>query len=192
MEILRFEGSSRVPLKQKKSFRVILGITVMGVFAALGSTLAANITINSGPVEFGQGLAAASACDGSITVTPTSSFTNSSDTAGTFYLAGIVFAGVDTRTAACGGKEFVINAYDSGTTTANYLGRGASASDSYTAITVNVVDTTVSTAAFNVSDMSGAKPSITSRAGGFTLTFDTPIATAGSIYKVTVESRGNT
>ena len=165
----------------------------MGVFAALGSTLAANITINSGPVEFGQGLAAASACDGEITVTPTSSFTNSSDTAGTFYLAGIVFAAVDTRTAACGGKEFVINAYDSGTTTANLLGRGASASDSYTAITVNVVDTTVATAAFNVGDMTSTnRPSITSRAGGFTLTFDTPIATAGSIYKVTVESRGNT
>ena len=184
MEILKFEGSSRAPLKQKKSFRVILGITVMGVFAALGSTLAANITINSGPVEFGQGLAAAAACDANITVTPRSSFTNAADTAGTFYLSGITFADIDTSTSKCGGKEFVINSYDSGTTRANYHGYG-SGSESYTAITVDITET------FSVSSMGTNKPSISTSGTGFILTFDTPITTAGSVYKVTVESRGN-
>ena len=117
MEILHFEGSSRAPLKHRKGFRVILGITVMGLFGALGSTLAANITINQGPVEFGQGLAAA-----------------------------------------------------------------ATIADSYSAVTVSITDT------FSVSSMSGAKPSITTSANGFTLTFDTPLTTAGKVYKVTVES----
>ena len=186
MEILRFEGSSRVPLKQKKSFRVILGITVMGVFAALGSTLAANITINSGSaVEFGQGLAAAAACDGEITVIPRSNFTNASDTAGTFYLSGITFSGVDTSTAKCGGKEFVVSTYDSGTTRANYLGYGAG-SESYTAVIVDVADT------FSIDSTMGTnKPSISTSGTGFILTFDTPITMAGNVYKVTVESRGN-
>ncbi|MBM3719459.1 MAG: hypothetical protein FJW51_02370 [Actinobacteria bacterium] len=184
MEILKFEGSSRAPLKQKKSFRVILGITVMGVFAALGSTLAANITINSGPVEFGQGLAAAAACDSSISVIPRSSFTNSSDTAGTFYLSGITFTNVDTTTSGCRGKSFVINSYDSGTTRANYHGYGAG-SESYTAVTVAITDT------FSVSSMGTNKPSISTSGTGFILTFDTPITTAGSVYKVTVESQGS-
>ena len=182
MEILHFEGSSKAPLKHRKGFRVILGITVMGLFGALGSTLAANITINQGPVEFGQGLAAAAACDGNITVAPRASFTNQSDTAGVFYLSGIVFGAIDTTTAGCGGEQFVINTYDSGTSTANYLGQGATIADSYSAVTVTITDT------FSVSSMSGAKPSITTSANGFTLTFDTPLTTAGKVYKVTVES----
>ncbi|MGA1738191.1 MAG: hypothetical protein ACO4AM_02790, partial [Candidatus Nanopelagicaceae bacterium] len=109
MEILKFEGSSRAPLKQRKGFRVILGITVMGVFAALGSTLAANITINtSNAVEFGQGLSAASACDSSISVKPVASFSNQSETAGVFMLSGITFSDIDTGTSACAGKQLVI------------------------------------------------------------------------------------
>ena len=161
----------------------------MGVFAALGSTLAANITINSGnAVEFGQGLSAAAACDGEITVTPVSSFTNATGSSGTFYLSGIRFSDIDTTTAGCGGKEFVVNSYDSGTTRANYHGYGASGSESYTAVTVNVTTST-----FNLSDMTSTnRPSITTSGSGFVLTFDTPITTAGSVYKVTVESRGDT
>ena len=99
MEILHFEGSSKAPLKHRKGFRVILGITVMGLFGALGSTLAANITINQGPVEFGQGLAAAAACDGTITVSPRASFDNQSDTAGVFYLQKLEFG--DLNYTAC-------------------------------------------------------------------------------------------
>jgi hypothetical protein len=188
MEILKFEGSSRAPLKQRKGFRVILGITVMGVFAALGSTLAANITINtSNAVEFGQGLSAASACDSSITVKPVASFSNQSETAGVFMLSGITFSDVDTSTSACAGKQFVISTYDSGTLTANYLGATSATApytDSYTAVIVNIGNT------FNVDSMTVTdSPTITTSNGGFTLTFDNPLTQAGSVYKVTVESR---
>ena len=186
MEILKFEGSSRAPLKQRKSFRVVLGITVMGVFAALGSTLAANITINSNAaVEFGQGLSAASACDSDIKVKPVASFSNSADTAGVFMLSGITFEEVDTSTSACAGKQFVISTYDSGTETANFLGSsGAPHSDSYSAVIVNIGTT------FNVDSMTATdSPTITTIAGGFRLTFDNPLTQAGRVYKVTVESR---
>ena len=188
MEILKFEGSSRAPLKQRKSFRVVLGITVMGVFAALGSTLAANITINSNAaVEFGQGLSAASACDSEIRVKPLSSFTNQTDTAGVFMLSGITFEDVDTATGKCAGKQFVISTYDSGTLTANFLGTPSNTapySDSYSAVIVNVGTT------FNVDSMTvGSAPTIATIPGGFTLTFANPLTRAGNVYKVTVESR---
>lgn len=187
MEILKFEGRSNAPLKQRKGFRVILGITVMGVFGALGSTLAANISINTGPVEFGQGLAAAAACDSSITVSPRASFSNQSETAGVFMLSEITFGGIDTSTSACGGKQFVISTYDSGTATANFLGYRTALSDSYTTVVVNVGNS------FTLESMSVtnglSKPGISTAASGFTLSFDTPLATAGSVYKVTVESR---
>ena len=99
-------------------------------------------------------------------------------------LSEITFGAIDTSTAACGGKQFVISTYDSGTATANYLGDGPS--DSYTAVIVNVGTT------FNVDSMTTTTPSIATVGAGFTLTFDTPLATSGSIYKVTVESRDPT
>jgi hypothetical protein len=187
MEILKFEGSSRAPLKQRKGFRVILGITVMGVFAALGSTLAANITINSSQaVEFGQGLSAAAACDSTITVKPRASFTNGTDTAGTFTLASLEFGGLDY--ASCNNKELVISTYDSGVATANYF--GGTTNDSYTAVTVLIK----SDSAVVASPASGEKPTIVSSVGSgssetFTVTFGNPLTPAGKVYKVTVESR---
>jgi hypothetical protein len=187
MEILKFEGSSRAPLKQRKGFRVVLGITVMGVFAALGSTLAANITINtSNAVEFGQGLSAAAACDSEISVRPRASFTNGSDTAGTFMLASLEFGGLNYD--ACNNKELVISTYDSGPATANFL--GGTTADSYTAVTILIK----SDSAAVVSPSSVEKPTIVSSVGKtgsetFTVTFGNPLTQAGKVYKVTVESR---
>jgi hypothetical protein len=189
MEILRFEGSSRAPLKQRKSFRVVLGITVMGVFAALGSTLAANISINTGTaVEFGQGLSAAAACDSSITVKPRASFVNGSDTGGVFNLTSLEFGGLNY--GSCNGKELVISTYDSGVATANAF--GGIASDSYSAVTIFIASdsATVRTPAASAT----YKPSISSSVGSgasetFTVTFADPLTPAGKVYKVTVESR---
>jgi hypothetical protein len=83
MSILNFDGTSG--RKSGKPFKVILGIGALAAVVAVASTLAANININSGPVEFGQGVAQTTACDDSITVTPRSQFINSidSETVGT-------------------------------------------------------------------------------------------------------------
>jgi hypothetical protein len=77
MSILNFDGTSG--RKSGKPFKVILGIGALAAVVAVASTLAANININSGPVEFGQGVAQTTACDDSITVTPQSRFINTAN-----------------------------------------------------------------------------------------------------------------
>ncbi len=63
---------------KKKGLRALLGIGIVAGAIAVSSTLAANININSGPVEFGQGVAQTVSCSGeqSVIVTPDSSFIN--------------------------------------------------------------------------------------------------------------------
>jgi len=80
MEILNFPSADQPAPKKKKPGRAILGIGIIAAVAALSSTLAANININSGPVEFGQGVAQTVSCGDSevpIIVTPSTTFTNS-------------------------------------------------------------------------------------------------------------------
>ena len=64
--------------KKFKKYRGFIGIGVIAAAVGLGSTLAANININAGPVEFGQGVAQTVSCSGdeSVIVTPATSFTN--------------------------------------------------------------------------------------------------------------------
>jgi hypothetical protein len=92
----------------------------------MGSTLAASITLSSGsPIEFGQGVATATACDSSITVTPYSTYVNDTATAD-FLFTSVALSNVDTATAKCGGKTFVLKAYtDSSTIATNYAVSGS-------------------------------------------------------------------
>jgi uncharacterized repeat protein (TIGR02543 family) len=81
VEILNLGGAedsySPAP-KSRKKLRVILGIGALAAVTGLGSTLAANISLNGGGnVEFGQGVATTAACDDTITLTPVSTFVNS-------------------------------------------------------------------------------------------------------------------
>ena len=76
MSLLNFDGPA--PRQLKKPAKIALALAIAGVVVSLASTLAANISINSGPVEFGQGVAQTTACDDAITVTPRSTFINSS------------------------------------------------------------------------------------------------------------------
>ena len=106
-------GSDEIPATKKKSntrnLKIALGLAAVILVPTIGSTLAGTIAINSGAaVEFGQGIAQATACDtNGITVTPASSFTNSAG-AGTFALGTVTIAGIaDT----CNGKIFKIRAY---------------------------------------------------------------------------------
>ena len=72
------EGNNSVSKGGKKPFKLILGIGALVAVIGLGSTLAANININSGPIEFGQGVAQTTACSGDtpIYVTPQPTFYN--------------------------------------------------------------------------------------------------------------------
>jgi hypothetical protein len=92
--------------KKSKKYRAFIGIGVIAAAVGLSSTLAANININSGPVEFGQGVAQTVACSGdeSIIVTPATSFTNapsSVERLATFY-GGDTFTVTSTEDLSVG------------------------------------------------------------------------------------------
>jgi len=91
------EDSAPAP-KARKKLRVILGIGALAAVTGLGSTLAANISLNGGGnVEFGQGVATTAACDGNVTLTPVSTFSNSSYGYGesTFAMTAIQVSNID-------------------------------------------------------------------------------------------------
>ena len=133
MEILKFESGKNAPRRSQasqknKTIRLAVAIGAVALVGVLSSTLAANISINSGTnVEFGQGVQRTVYCGGdkSITLIPISGFINNpestssssesegtsteSPSPGTFYLSGIK---VDNIPDECSGKNFVISAYD--------------------------------------------------------------------------------
>jgi len=130
MEILNlggsYEPSARAP---KKKFKVLLGVGLLAAVMGMGSTLAASISLSSGnPVEFGQGIAATTACDPQLTVTPYSTYINrETSTAGDFVFSSVKISGIDTATTntstgvGCGGRYLVLKAYtDTQTAAAKY------------------------------------------------------------------------
>lgn len=95
---------------KKRSIRPQL-IVIAGVIGlvTLGSTLASQITINSGSVkEFGQGVIASSACDSDIRISPLYSFINKED-ADKFSFNAIQLSNISSN---CAGKDFTIKVYD--------------------------------------------------------------------------------
>jgi hypothetical protein len=98
VEILNLGGAAEnnnpAP-KSRKKLRVILGIGALAAVTGIGSTLAANISLNGGGnVEFGQGVATTAACDDDITLTPVSEFSNTEEDA-TFAMTAIQVSGID-------------------------------------------------------------------------------------------------
>ena len=73
----------------KKALRVSGAISLVGV----GSTFAANITLNSDQnVEFGQGVAQTLSCDDQVSINPVSYYDN---TSGTFRLDYVEVSGLN-------------------------------------------------------------------------------------------------
>ncbi len=181
MEILSFEGGAKASRK-KKPLGWILGIALVAGVSTLGSTLAATVTIGTTPITFGQGLTQAVACDSSITLTPTTSFVNSTG-AGSFRLKTVTVAGLDNAATnsssgvGCGGKNLVIRAYGDSSSDALTLWSGS------TGITAAINATIGSTTA-----NSGVTVS-SSGAGSLTFSIDTPTVNAADIFKITVEQQ---
>jgi hypothetical protein len=101
--------STRGRFKSKIKYLVAV-MALLGV-GALGTTLASNISLNSGgPVEFGQGVVQATACDNQISITPYSEFVNQVG-AGSHFLTSLKISGIDSTLNKCSGKRFVIKAY---------------------------------------------------------------------------------
>jgi len=168
-------------IKRKLSPILSLVLLLVGGTYLVQTTLAANIALNTGaPIEFGQGVTATSACSGAtdLTITPNSTFTNASG-AGDYYFSSV---NVSNIPSGCYGQDFIINAY--GNTDASPLALFNSTSKSA------VVYNNSGTFELGVGSVSGA--SITSGSGTFTVTFTNPVATSGSVFKITLQSGGHT
>jgi hypothetical protein len=181
--LLDFEGTpsnSRTP-KNKKSVKGLVAMAMFGAVAVLGSTLAANISLNSGSLEFGQGVAVASACDeNGITATPKAVFSNTSG-AGQFNFASISFTGIAD---ACLGDLFTVNAY--GNTSATPLVIATSGALTYDVATF-VMSATLGQKSSYISTGSVAN-AIAAGNNKAEIGFNGTQATSGAVYKITLQT----
>jgi hypothetical protein len=173
-------SNSRTP-KNRKSVKGLVAMAMFGAVAVLGSTLAANISLNSGTLEFGQGVAVASACDSDgITATPKAVFANSTG-AGQYNFASISFTGIAD---ACLGDLFTVNAY--GDTSATPLNIATVGATSYNVATF-VMSATLGQKSSYISTGSVAN-AIASGNNKAEIGFNGTQATSGAVYKITVQT----
>ena len=188
MEILKFDNAATPRRKKNNNLKSLAGLATVAAIAVLGSTLAANLSLNSGgAIEFGQGVSVTSACDGDgITVTPSVRFINAAN-AGTFYLSTIALSGIDfTDTTKCVGKTFTLNAYDNANATPLQL---ATSSGGSTPITSATFANSSGTDYVGTTGISVAGSGNGGASGTITLGFGTPSSTSGAVYKITLQSQ---
>ena len=163
------------PVKRKISSILAFLLLLVGGTYIVQTTLTANISINSGPVEFGQGISQTAACSGAtnLTITPRSSFVNASG-GGAHYLSSITVSNIPV---GCYGKDFTIRAYGNSSNSPLALFNSTSTN----AVIYNNGGTFEGGAG-----SSGA--TVSSGSGTFTATFTSPVALANEVYKVTLES----
>ena len=159
------------------SSALALVLLLAGGIFFLQSTLAANISLNSGrSIEFGQAVSQAVACSGSqnVTVAPKSTFVNAANGTGTYYLSEITVGNIPT---SCNGVNFKLSAYGS---------------SSSTPLAIFNTTSTEAIVNYDASSVSLRSPftgiSISGGNGTFTVTFASPVAQSTSVAKVTIQS----
>lgn len=168
----------------------------VGIFALIGAitlstTLASNISLNGGDiVEFGQGVAATTACDSNVVITPTSTFVNS-ESAGEFMFTSVKVSDISE---SCFGKKFTIKAYKNGQSSPLELYRTGYGDGSYFTYSEIQVDNILGLFALRNAGLLG--DDITSTGpDNFTVAFVTggpppseALALASNIDRITIES----
>jgi hypothetical protein len=171
-------SNSRAP-KNVKSVKGLVAMAIVGAVAVLGSTLAANISLNSGSLEFGQGVAITSACDpDGITATPKAIFANSSG-AGQYNFASVSLSGIHN---GCANDLFTINAY--GDTSAVPLNIATSGATTYNVATFLYVATLPGSSYIST----GSYVAPGSNTGTAEIGFRGTQATAGAVFKITLQT----
>jgi len=166
----------------------LLGIGALVGTIALGSTLASSINLNSGdPVEFGQGIAQATACDSSIIVTPYSTFTNSEESADFTFTS----FSVSNISEACSGKLFIIKAYKNSQNSPLNLYTTEGITNPFNEIKVldNQGSFVLIDAGLQFSDISNTVDGFTVNLSTSSSPASTAIASAQDIDRITIESR---
>jgi len=189
MEILKFENAPapRKTASKKSNLKSLAGLATVAAVAVLGSTLAANISLGTGSaIEFGQGVQVATACDSAITLSPRANFVNSS-TNPQFFLSTIGFTDVDARVAGtgCAGITFTLNAYgDVSATPLQIATSPTSTALSVATIGIRNGSAPTTSAGFVIGNSANTSSSTSS----FDLGITTPSATAGAVFKLTLQS----
>jgi len=185
MEIIKFDNAA-TPRRKKSggNIKTLAGLATVAAIAVLGSTLAANISLGSSSgIEFGQGVQTATACDSSITVTPSSRFINAAG-AGTFFMSTISLTNIDLTSDKCLGKVFTLNAYDDSSSTPLNL-----ATNTVTSQLISLATFSNSTSTTFVGTQGVSVSGTTGSGGSITLGFGTPAATSGAVFKITLQSQ---
>ncbi len=188
MEILKFDNAATPRRKKNNNLKSLAGLATVAAIAVLGSTLAANLSLNSGgAIEFGQGVSVTSACDSDgITVTPSVQFVNAAS-AGTFYLSTIALTNIDlTDTTKCVGKTFTLNAYNDSDATPLQLATSSGGSTPITSATFSNSSGSTFVGTTGISVTGSGNGGAT---GTITLGFGTPSSTSGAVYKITLQSQ---
>ena len=170
--------------KRKSRPAVMLKFGALSIAAVMGTTLAANININSGSNrEFGQGISLATSCSGSesISIKPSSTFNSAQSR---LDLNKITLSNIP---ANCLNKDFLISIYsdtsvvslDTGVDTARVVYKGADTTQVYSGISgINTFGAAISGAA-----VSGGY-------GTFALDLTGSLPSAANVKKITLQSIG--
>jgi hypothetical protein len=184
-------GSDEMPEKKKKSntrnLKIALGLAAVILVPTIGSTLAGTITIGSGPVEFGQGLAVTAAC-GNITLVPSATFDNDTGDTGIFKLGTVTL----TIPSACSTKTFTIKAWNTTNDTAVSLTTRTGTNTTgaiiiVPTITADSCSTTIPSTPATANETVTACTAASSVAT-VPITLAGTLASAQNIYKFTVET----
>jgi hypothetical protein len=114
MTLLDLGNSQERAPRKKNVAKAWLGVGLITAVLGLGSTFAANITLNGGnATESGQGVQSVVYCGGTsqtVTATPFSAYKNTATNA-KFNISGIKITGIPK---ACDDTEFILTAYPAG------------------------------------------------------------------------------
>ena len=186
MEILKFDGG-RSPQKRTRLVTMIAGAFLV---AAVGSTFAANISINAntnGSLEYAQGITQATACNPGILIVPGNRFVNAAG-AGSFILETITVTDTASVTTAlnvgfgkCSDQTFRLRAFGN-TGNALALSPGATFCD------VKLANPAFASGVVDASLQTSCAASVVKRAKGFDVVMTSPSLAAADIFKITIES----
>ena len=183
------EEKSAINIFAKGKLKIKLaGLAIISVlsYSLLGSTFATNISMNTGRVEFGQGVTQSLACDSSVTITPYATFANASGASAAYKLTAIR---VTDMGSGCWGDDFIIKVYNStDSTPLNLYQTGGST-------TYSQIRVFNDNGVFNLQDSGLTSNEISNISGGFQVTLfnsaspaSVALASATNVYKVSIES----
>ena len=175
------EDLSKSKKKNNKLLKILLGVSALILVPAIGTTLAANISISSGTVQFGQGTATAAACDSTITVTPNATFI---ETDNAFKLGSVTVSNLNP--VACASKTLRFRFYPTTSNSDSALTVSSGGTTDAIIVTMPASGTTAPTAEAS-SNYTVSTLTASTDPASFTVTLVTQPATT-SIDRITVES----